>query len=827
MLNLTHQTLGAYQIVELLGQGSVAQVYQAYRVGATRQYVALKVFAPEYAPMFQVGQPLYQELKMLTTVTQPHILPLLDFGQVNDYTYLAMPLHRYGNLTKWLPRVPLSVSEIDPLLQQITSALAFAHQRGLVHGALKPSHIFLDEHDNVLLTNFVLAKINPPAARQPTYPESQLTPQSDIYAMGALLYQLVTGDMQAVGVGWQPRQINQPTPTPLEQIILKATALSPTDRYLSIEAMYQVWQQVVPQTVTVATAIQPPPVVVKPQVVPPPPPPPAPPIKKSSTGFSYSAALPWLIAFLLLLAGAVMVLNNMYVALTQQRTAISATATIETIRQADTPPEQLEPTATVLPTITPKATPLPTITPKATTLPTVTPKATILPTVTSKSAILPTVTPKVIATATTVKMAAGSVLVDVACFGSFGFGLSCLDAASWYWISKSNSILKTDLIDDVAICPKPLVLIANSAGLNSFDSEGWLDYKLPKVSLVQGVGCDARGGIWVSYLQGMSYFDGNNWKNYDAMKLVYTPVSLNSVKDMAVATDGTAWFAMFHSVARFDGQEWLVFQIGAGFAHGEDLFNHIALDKQGQPWVLYPNGLTTWNGQQWLNYPSQDSIIATALTVDAQGEVWVGNYNEGLLRFDGQLWHNYNTENSGLTSNYIKSLAADSQGRVWIGTDWGLNVFDGNNWYAYFMWNSDLVDNQIDTMAVAGAGPPLPQVMTHPTGTLQGEIRRNGKVVAEAKVEVCVRELAARFAGVTPCSSQPFSRETTTDATGKFNVADLPPAHYVIAVNIPGEKWYKLSRTNNQILSFRNDERFTVRAGQVTEAYPLYVLELD
>jgi ligand-binding sensor domain-containing protein len=110
-----------------------------------------------------------------------------------------------------------------------------------------------------------------------------------------------------------------------------------------------------------------------------------------------------------------------------------------------------------------------------------------------------------------------------------------------------------------------------------------------------------------------------------------------------------------------------------------------------------------------------------SLAVDNKGQLWAGTYSKGLNLFNGQGWVNYNRQNSGLSSNHVRSLSADGNNRIWIGTEWGLDVFDGKDWKNYHMHNSDLTDNEVYAVAVGGQGPSLP-VDRKGAGSLTGKI---------------------------------------------------------------------------------------------------------
>jgi predicted Ser/Thr protein kinase len=276
MEDLTGKQLGSYQVVEPLGEGGMAAVYKAYQPGMER-YVALKILPRHFAsdPEF-VGR-FEQEAKVLAKLQHPHILPVFDFGEADGYTYIVMPFLESGDLTDLLQGQPLSLPQIRRLISQLGDALDYAHQRGLIHRDVKPSNVLLDERGNCLLMDFGITKIVEGTAKftatggfigTPAYmsPEQglgrKLDGRSDIYALGIMLYEMVTGRVpyraetpMAVVVKHindplpPPHQVNPDLPEAIERIILKALAKQPEDRYPTAGDMVRALQTAIPDTI--------------------------------------------------------------------------------------------------------------------------------------------------------------------------------------------------------------------------------------------------------------------------------------------------------------------------------------------------------------------------------------------------------------------------------------------------------------------------------------------------------------------------------------------------------------------------------------------------
>ncbi|MCP4541897.1 MAG: hypothetical protein GY832_32610 [Chloroflexi bacterium] len=402
----------------------------------------------------------------------------------------------------------------------------------------------------------------------------------------------------------------------------------------------------------------------------------------------------------------------------------------------------------------------------------------------------------------------------MACLGSFGYGLTCLNETGWQTFNKDNSPLGGNLITSISTCPDGSLLIAHSSGISGFDGETWKGYERGwGYSNPEAMACDAAGGIWVAHFRGVSYHDGRSWTTHPSEQLATGAATTDLIQDVAIAPGGRVWVVTASSVAMldsFDSDEWTIFQEGRGF-HARYFFDKIALDAQGNPWITHSSGILTFDDGTWTPYSNRDLSTVESMAIDAQGHVWVGTLSKGVYVFQDGGWSVYNDENSELESNHVRNIVVDAQDRVWMGTEWGLYILDGTTWQAYRMNNADLADNNIYALAVVKAGPTLPEPMEKASGSMKGRVvLENGQPVAGSTVEICVERLGSSFYGETPCADQPFIRITETDADGHFAFSDLPVGLYVLSVNIDGN-WTQLTTE----LGF-SSERIPVEAGQET-----------
>lgn len=200
-------SIGRYQIKHELRRGGMATVYRAYDPRFGRD-VAIKVLPPEFLHDPDFRARFEREAHIIAALEHPGIVPVYDFGEEAGLPYLVMRYMVGGSLADRLARVPLAPLETARILAAIAPALDMAHARGVIHRDLKPGNILLDEHDNPYIADFGIAKLVEGSAAftssgimgTPTYmsPEQAqgnvaLDGRSDVYALGAMLYELLAG----------------------------------------------------------------------------------------------------------------------------------------------------------------------------------------------------------------------------------------------------------------------------------------------------------------------------------------------------------------------------------------------------------------------------------------------------------------------------------------------------------------------------------------------------------------------------------------------------------------------------------------------------------
>ncbi|HEX5416842.1 MAG TPA: serine/threonine-protein kinase [Chloroflexota bacterium] len=256
---MNERKLGPYQIVEQVGQGGMAIVYKAYQPVMDR-YVALKVPVAFLLADAQFRARFQGEARTIAQLEHPHILPVHDFGEDNRLPYLVMRYVDGGTLRDHASRGLLPPEEVFRLCAEVAEALAYGHSKGVVHRDVKPANVLLDHDGVALLADFGIATMVAPTVAQtdsvtlgtPYYmaPEQvsdqPVDPRTDIYALGVVLYELLTGRRPYDGETplavarkhltdplLPPRLVNPALPEVAERIIVKAMAKDPADRYQS------------------------------------------------------------------------------------------------------------------------------------------------------------------------------------------------------------------------------------------------------------------------------------------------------------------------------------------------------------------------------------------------------------------------------------------------------------------------------------------------------------------------------------------------------------------------------------------------------------------
>ena len=257
---------GRYRIIKQIGRGGMADVYLAKDLILDGEEVAVKVLRTNYQTDPIAVARFQREARAMADLDHPHIVRITDIGEEDGQQYLAMEYVAGLDLKRYIKEhYPLSNEEAVRIMGQILLAMRLAHARGIVHRDLKPQNILLTPDGTAKVTDFGIAVafaetsltqtnsmlgsvhyLSPEQARG-----SKATFQSDIYAMGIIFYEMLTGHIpydgdSAVTIALQHFQKPLPSviaenpsvPQALENVVIKATAKKLSDRYQSVSEMY-------------------------------------------------------------------------------------------------------------------------------------------------------------------------------------------------------------------------------------------------------------------------------------------------------------------------------------------------------------------------------------------------------------------------------------------------------------------------------------------------------------------------------------------------------------------------------------------------------------
>jgi serine/threonine-protein kinase len=258
--------VGRYKILELIGKGGMATVYKAFDTRLDRE-VAIKFIRSEVFPVAELDmlhKRFEREAKSLGRLSHPNIVPVIDYGEFEGVPYLVMIYVSGGTLRDRLGELIPWRNAVQTLLP-IAHALEYVHDQDIINRDIKPSNILLTENGEPLLTDFGLVKIYGEKAKNitnitvsgaglgtPNYmaPEQWIggaTAQSDLYSLGVVLYEMITGHCPYVAdtpAEILLKQNSEPLPLPtdyvpdlpgdVEAVMLKVLAKDPENRYPDI-----------------------------------------------------------------------------------------------------------------------------------------------------------------------------------------------------------------------------------------------------------------------------------------------------------------------------------------------------------------------------------------------------------------------------------------------------------------------------------------------------------------------------------------------------------------------------------------------------------------
>ena len=242
---------GNYDLVHRIDVGGMGEVYLAHQRSAFGRNVAIKIIRSDLVHDVTARSRFLREAEVSAYLKHEHILPLFEFGEDQGRLFLVTPYIEGGTLALHLKKGPLSLTEVYHLFVPLVQAVAYIHRRGVIHRDLKPTNILLDEQDRQLyirLIDFGIASVQGSTASPPlTTAGNELgtiaymaperlsgvaAPSNDIFSLGVILYQMLTGNFP---MGQQAPEL----PQPLEYVVRRSISNRPEDRFATAEEVLQ------------------------------------------------------------------------------------------------------------------------------------------------------------------------------------------------------------------------------------------------------------------------------------------------------------------------------------------------------------------------------------------------------------------------------------------------------------------------------------------------------------------------------------------------------------------------------------------------------------
>ncbi len=283
------EQVGAYQIVNQLGQGGMATVYKAYHPQLDR-FVALKSMHTSLMDDDTFISRFQREAQIIAKLEHPNIVPVYDYSEHNKQPYIVMKYIEGHTLKDELEGDVLTLKQVLHVMKAVSSALSYAHEKGVLHRDIKPSNVMIDNNNFPYVSDFGLARMvtagestlsanmmmGTPHYMAPEQAlQGELDARADVYSLGVMLYEMVVGVVPFIGDTPYaiihghiytplplPSKVNPDVPFQVEEVLLKALAKDPDERYdsavLLVRDFWKAivdanWEQLHPDRVKVAS----------------------------------------------------------------------------------------------------------------------------------------------------------------------------------------------------------------------------------------------------------------------------------------------------------------------------------------------------------------------------------------------------------------------------------------------------------------------------------------------------------------------------------------------------------------------------------------------
>jgi ligand-binding sensor domain-containing protein len=283
--------------------------------------------------------------------------------------------------------------------------------------------------------------------------------------------------------------------------------------------------------------------------------------------------------------------------------------------------------------------------------------------------------------------------------------------------NSSNSELPFNNCTDVATCTNGDVWVAlRECGIALRHDGQWSHYLSTNSPLPHDIVTDIithNDTLWAATWNGIARFDGQQWKLYQTVDLAnYATSILLDATAIGFALD-KLWIGVFGiGLCSYDGQQWYLYR-PENSGLNDVMINALATAPDGSLWIGTDLGLVQFDGTNWLDVSDQlPHPQITALHCTASGDIWAGTGMGAACCINGQ-WNTISTASAPLAADHILTIASDEQNRIWLGTTGGMHLYNGTNWTDISLVNSGLSNNWIIASLAAADGAQWFSCLTH------------------------------------------------------------------------------------------------------------------
>lgn len=281
--------------------------------------------------------------------------------------------------------------------------------------------------------------------------------------------------------------------------------------------------------------------------------------------------------------------------------------------------------------------------------------------------------------------------------------LHCFNGIEWEDIAITSM---WDHITSIAIDDQGVKWLSTSGGLYKYNDITVVKYGPSQMSMAQSVKIDTEGNKWVGSYNAVGKFNGTSWEFFYPTQNGFPENHVNAIE---IDAQNNKWVGTWRGLAMFNNSPWNLYNTSNSDIP-ENYIKTIKIDKSGNKWMgSWDNAaLIKFNNNEWsLFNPDLGTILIDELVIDLDGKKWISDRHNGVFVYDDTTWVSYNTINSGLPDDAVRSLFADKDNNIWIGTlNGGLAKFDQyqSEWTILNTSNNCMESDWVDNIFIDDTG---------------------------------------------------------------------------------------------------------------------------